>query len=89
MRVELFLAKEDFTWTTEVVEVPDAVGLREPRGSPDWDYVVTAWAHGECKKRGRVFPLIAIWNAYPEDEPEVELNEDEEEEIANIPQDID
>lgn len=82
MRVELFLAKEDFTWATEVIEVPDAVGKGHEKGDPYWEQKIVGWAHKELEARGIVLPLIAVWDAFPDDV------EPDEEEIASIPQDV-
>lgn len=89
MRVELFVAKEDFTWSTAIAEVPDTVGQGHDKGGPLWEHEVSTWAHKTLAAQGKAFPLIAVWDAYPEDKPGVELDDDEEEEIASIPQDID
>jgi hypothetical protein len=87
MIVELFLAREDFTWTTEIMEVPDSAGQGHPKQSPDWDYAISDWARNELASQGHVFSYVSVWEADPEvDEPDED--DEDEEEIANIPQDI-
>lgn len=89
MKVEFFLARGDFTWTTEILEVPDFASGGHDKDSPAWDYAVSAWARKEFATKGLIFPIITVWDSSPEvwdSSPEVD---DEEEEIANVPQDID
>jgi hypothetical protein len=73
MKVELIIAKDDHTWDTEVVNIPDDVTEGIAFTSPEWDSAVIAWCHDTLMAQSpyRAAVYVGIYNSEPDADADV------------------
>ena len=66
MKVEFIVARDDSTWNTTIIDVPDEVTKGIASHDPRWDAAIIGWAYDEPGTTS-LYGDVVYWGIYNSD----------------------